>query len=101
MPVPIIIPRSTSRTPATFSSTTRHASTSAFRNARSASLGSTCWDCGVSVLIEAPPALGAEVALLDQLLHRTVDVHAVAVGLAQVARDLDRRSDAREVRRPD
>src|SRR5690349_1176122 len=91
MPVPIIIPRSTSRIPATPSSSTRHASTNAFSVKRSASFGST------SVLIEALPGLGAEVALGDELLHALVDVEAVAVGAVHVARDLHDRVEPAHV----
>src|SRR4051794_3079271 len=89
MPVPIIIPRSTSRTPAMPSSSTRHASTNAFSWKRSASLA--------SMLIEALPCLGAEVAVLDERLHALVDVEAVAVGVAHVARDLHDRVEAAHV----
>jgi hypothetical protein len=53
------------------------------------------------VVIEALPALGAEVALLDQLLHRAVDVEAIAVGVVQVARDLDGRVQPRHVGDPE
>src|SRR4051794_37356067 len=89
MPVPIIIPRSTSRIPAMPSSTTRQASTKAFSWKRSASLS--------SMLIEPLPALGAEVALVDQRLHALVDVEAVTVGVAHVARDLQDRVEAAHV----
>src|SRR5262249_22055922 len=94
-PVPSIMPMSMSRTPATPSSSTRHASTNAFSVKRSAIAGSTCTPSGV--VIEALPALGAEVALLDQLLHRAMEVEAIAVGVVQVARDLDRRVQAGHV----
>src|SRR5215208_26696 len=87
MPVPIIIPRSMSRTPATPSSSTRQASTNAFRPKRSASLGSMAL-LASGVLIEPLPGLGAELAALDHLLHALVDVEAVAVGGDHVARDL-------------
>src|SRR3954454_15535398 len=93
MPVPIIIPRSTSRTPATPSSSTRHASTKAFSVKRSASFGSIAF----SVLIEALPRLGAEVTLLDERLHALVNVEAVAVGVAHVARDLHDRVEPAHV----
>src|SRR5689334_7223059 len=94
MPVPIIIPRSMSRTPATPSSSTRHASTIALSWKRSATLGSICWS---AVLIEALPGLRAELPGLDHLLHPAVDVHAIAVGLAHVARHLDDRVQAAHV----
>src|ERR1700759_2378447 len=94
MPVPSIMPMSMSRTPATPSSSTRHASTNAFSVKRSAMAGST-FPSGV--VIEALPALGAEVALRDQLLHRLMHVEAVAVGVVEVARDLNRRVQAGHV----
>src|SRR5687767_9837856 len=100
MPVPIIIPRSTSRTPAMPSSTTRQASTSALSWKRSATCSSMC-SAASGVLIEAPPRLGAEVAALDQLLHPAMDVEAVAVGLLHVARDLDHGVEPRHVGDPE
>src|SRR4051812_4420537 len=84
MPVPIISARSTSRTPATPSSTTRHASTIALSVKRSAIRSSSRLP-GSIVLIEPPAALGPEVAALDALLHALVDVETVAVGVAHVA----------------
>src|SRR3954468_21032742 len=94
IPVPIIIPRSMSRTPAMPSSSTRHASTIALSWKRSATLGSICWS---AVLIEALPGLRAELAGLDLLLHPAVDVHAVAVGVAHVAGHLDHRVETAHV----
>src|SRR5215217_2425279 len=98
IPVPIIIPRSMSRTPAMPSSRTRQASTNALSWKRSASASSTAGAaCASGVLIEAPSALLAEVALLDELLHAAVDVEAVAVGVAHVPRHLERRVQAGHV----
>src|SRR4051794_21829228 len=99
MPAPSIRPMSMSRTPATPSSSTRQASTNAFSWKRSTIRSSTAVCSGV--LIEALPALGAERALLDQLLHAAVHVEAVAVGVAQVVRDLDRRVEAAHVGHPE
>src|SRR5215210_5758663 len=90
MPVPIIIPRSTSRSPATPSSSTRHASTKAFRPKRSARRSSMAVEAS-GVLIEPLPRLRAQLAPLHALLHALVDVEAVAVGVAHVARHLQRR----------
>src|SRR5215210_1875319 len=98
MPVPIIIPRSMSRTPAMPSSSTRQDSTNAFSCKRSASASSMAGAAAVSgVLIEALSGLLAEIALLDELGHAVVDVEAVAVGVLHVARDLERRVEARHV----
>src|SRR4051794_27272667 len=94
IPVPIIIPRSMSRTPAMPSSSTRQASTIALSEKRSATLGSICWS---AVLIEALPGLGTQLARFELLLHPAMHVHAVAVGLAHVARHLDHRVQARHV----
>src|SRR4051812_37787870 len=96
MPVPIIIPRSMSRTPAMPSSRTRQDSTNALSWKRSASASSTA-GAASGVLIEALSALLAEVALVDELLHALVDVEAVAVGIPHVARDLQRGVQARHV----
>src|SRR4051794_15939237 len=98
IPVPIIIPRSMSRTPAMPSSSTRQDSTKALSWKRSASASSTAGaECVSGVLIEAPSALLAELALLHELLHAAMDVEAVAVGVAHVAGDLQRRVQARHV----
>src|SRR3954468_10447107 len=99
MPAPSIRPMSMSRTPATPSSSTRQASTNAFSWKRSASRSSTAVRSGV--LIEALPALGAEGALVDELLHALVDVEAVAVGVVQVARHLQRGVQAAHVGHPE
>src|SRR5688572_774431 len=94
MPVPIIRPRSISRTPAMPSSSTRQASTMALSMKRSA-IASSIWVS--AVLIEALPGLGAEVARLELLLHALVHVEAVAVGVDHVARDLHDRVQAAHV----
>src|SRR4051794_18464586 len=89
IPVPIIIPRSMSRTPAMPSSSTRQDSTNALSWKRSASFSSTA-DAVSGVLIEALSALLAQVARLDELLHALVDVEAVAVGVDHVLGHLQR-----------
>src|SRR3954470_18865572 len=99
MPAPSAIARSMSRTPAMPSSSTMQASAKAFRPTRSASRGSTA--VSVPVLIEAPPRLAPEVAPRDELLHAAVDVEAVAVGLAQVAGECERRVEPGQVRQPE
>src|SRR4051794_39837225 len=100
MPVPIISPRSMSRTPAMPSSSTRQASTSALSWKRSAIRSSIC--AAVSgVLIEPLPGLRAELAALELLLHAAMHVEAVAVGLAHVARDLHDRVQAGHVGHPE
>src|SRR4051794_39960431 len=99
MPAPSIRPMSMSRTPATPSSSTRQASTNAFSWNRSTIRSSTAVRSGV--LIEALPGLGAQRALLDQILHPAVDVEAVPVGLAQVVGHLHRRVQAGHVRHPE
>src|SRR4051794_12179973 len=100
MPVPIISPRSMSRTPAMPSSSTRQASTSALSWKRSAIRSSICALVS-GVLIEALSGLGAEVAGLELLLHAAVHVEAVAVGLAHVAGDLHDGVQARHVGDPE
>src|SRR5690348_14339564 len=100
MPVPSIMPRSTSRMPAMPSSTIRQASTSALSPKRSTIDSSARWAAS-GVLIETPPRLGAQVALLDQLLGAAVHVEAVAVGLAHVLGDLQGRVEARHVAAPE
>src|SRR4051812_30032724 len=99
MPAPSISPMSMSRTPAMPSSSTRQASTNAFSWKRSASRSSTAVRSGV--LIEALSALGAERAPLDPLLHALMDVEAVAVGVTQVARHLQRGVQAAHVGHPE
>src|SRR4051794_10498003 len=99
MPVPSVIARSTSRTPAISSSTSMQASANAFRTTRSASAGSTA--VSLPVLIEPLPALAAEVAAGDEPLHPPVDVEALAVGVAQVAGHLERRVEPGLVRQPE
>src|SRR3954447_24322169 len=81
MPAPAIMPMSMSLMPATPSSSTRQASTSAFNPKRSTSVPVAD---SVAVLIEALSGLLAEVARLDQLLHLRRHVEAVAQRLAQV-----------------
>src|SRR5437763_5721479 len=81
MPAPAIIPMSMSLMPATPSSSTRQASTSAFSPKRSTSVPVAD---SVALLIEALSCLLAEFARLDQLLHLRRHVEAVAVRLAQV-----------------
>ena len=55
-------------------------------------------DLRLAVLVEAVAAgLGAELALVDQLLHPLVDVEAVPVGLPQVLGHVDDRVEAEEV----
>src|SRR4051794_39794353 len=100
MPVPIISPRSMSRTPAMPSSSTRQASTSALSWKRSAIRSSIC-SVVSGVLIEALPGLGAELAGLQLGLHALVDVEPVAVRLAHVARDLHDGVQARHVGDPE
>ena len=52
----------------------------------------------LAVLVEALAAgLGAELALVDELLHPAVDVEAVAVGLVQVLGDVEDGVEAEEV----
>src|SRR3954454_9305872 len=81
MPAPAIMPMSMSLMPATPSSSTRQASTSAFRPKRSTSVPVAD---SVAVLIEALSGLLAEVARPDQLLHLRRHVEAVAERLVQV-----------------
>src|SRR4051794_12711182 len=103
MPVPIISPRSMSRTPAMPSSRTRQASTSALSWKRSAIRSFICpaRPAVSGVLIEALPGLGAEVAGLQLGLHALVHVEPVAVRLAHVARDLHDGVQARHVGDPE
>src|SRR4051794_15704217 len=100
MPVPIISPRSISRMPAMPSSRTRHASTSALSVKRSAMRSSSRLP-GSVVLIEPFAALGTELTARDALLHATVDVEAVAVGVAHVARHGDHGVEPRHVGHPE
>src|SRR4051812_35770634 len=99
MPAPSISPMSMSRTPAMPSSSTRQASTNAFSWKRSTIRSSTAVCSGV--LIEALPGLGAQRALLDELLHAAMDVEAVAVRVVQVARHLQRRVQPAHVGHPE
>src|SRR5688572_27842381 len=95
MPVPIIMPRSMSRMPATPSSSPRQDSMTASCPTRSARASST-WT-SVSVLIEALSGLLTEVARLHQLAHALVDVEAVAVRGDHVLGHLQRGVEARHV----
>src|SRR5436305_4367151 len=94
MPAPAIIPMSMSLMPATPSSSTRQASTSAFRPKRSTSVPVAD---SVAVLIEALSGLLAEVARPDQLLHLRRHVEALAHRLAQVDCHVQNRVEAEQV----
>src|SRR3954454_8341797 len=95
IPAPIIMPMSMSLIVATPSSTRRHASTSDLSWKRSTAVSRT--SVSAAVLIETLSGLLAEVAVFDELLHRRVDVEAVAVGVDHVLRDVEGRVEARHV----
>src|SRR3954447_21636453 len=95
-PAPAIMPMSTSFVPATPSSTTRQASTSALSCERSTSVSVAC-EVVLAVLIEPLPGLLAVVAGVDQLLHRGRHVEAVAVAVAQVLRHVEHGVEAEHV----
>src|SRR5436190_21526089 len=94
IPAPAIMPMSMSLMPATPSSSTRQASTSAFRPKRSTSVPVAD---SVAVLIEALSGLLAEVARPDQLLHLRRHVEAVAQRLAQVDGHVQDRVEPQQV----
>src|SRR5436190_13431221 len=97
IPAPIIIPMSMSLIVATLSSTRRHAATRDLSWKRSTTVSRTC-SVSAAVLIETLSGLLAEVAGFDQLLHRRVDVEALAVAVDHVLRDVQRGVEARHVR---
>src|SRR3954469_10076302 len=94
MPAPAIMPMSMSLMPATPSSSTRQASTSAFSPNRSTSVPVAD---SVAVLIEALSGLLAEVARLDQLLHLRRHVEAVAQRLVEVLGHVQDRVEPEQV----
>src|SRR4051794_27392410 len=96
IPAPIIMPMSMSLIAATPSSTRRHASTSDLSWKRSTTVSRTC-SVSAAVLIETLSGLLAEVAGFNQLLHRRVDVEALAVAVDHVLRDVQRGVEARHV----
>src|SRR5436190_13357586 len=96
IPAPIIIPMSMSLIAATPSSTRRHASTSDLSWKRSTTVSRTC-SVSAAVLIETLSGLLAEVAGFDQLLHRRVDVEALAVRVDHVLPGVQRHVEARHV----